>query len=120
MSREERRRAAREASKAARKRALQSHVTAKSVEGITPEMEYVFLLKDCVHLTDEVISKLASRGWPLEKVTEFRNNGGHYCAPRDSIVFLEPQGLEITLENGKLMDHIHQLVIGGNSFRFSR
>ena len=120
MSRQKRRRAEREAAKAARRLARQTQVTGKAVDGITPEMEYVFLLKDCIHLTDAVIGDLVSRGWPAEKLAEFRDNGGHYCPPRDSIIFREPQGLEITLDSGRLMDHIHQLIMGDKPFRFSR
>ncbi|MGQ0525617.1 MAG: hypothetical protein ACT4P8_18380 [Betaproteobacteria bacterium] len=110
ISRQERRRAEREAAKAARRLARQTKVTGKAVDGVTPEIEHVFLLKDCVHLTDTVIADLVSRGWPREKLAEFRDNSGHYCPPRDSIIFHEPQGLEITLENGRLMDHFHQLL----------
>lgn len=83
-------------------------------------MEHVFLLKDCVHLTDELIGDLTSRGWPKDELEKFRESGGHYCPPRNSMIFAEPQGLEITLENGKLMDHFHQLMTGGKPFQFSR
>jgi hypothetical protein len=93
----------------------------KAVDGISPEMEHVFLLKDCVHLTDVLIADLTNRGWPHDELQGFRERGGHYCAPRQSIIFLEPQGLEITLESGKLMDHIHQLIgADGKPFQFSR
>ena len=119
MSRQERRRAEREAAKAARKLARQAHVAVKPVDGITREMEHVFLLKDCERLTDAVISDLVSRGWPPEKLTEFRDNGGHYCPARSSIIFLEPQGLEITLDNGTLMDHVHQLITEDKPIRFT-
>jgi hypothetical protein len=30
----------------------------KPVDGISPEMEHVFRLEDCVHLTDELIADL--------------------------------------------------------------
>ena len=121
MSRQERRRTEREAAKAARRMFQHGRLEAKPVDGISPEMEHVFLLKDCVHLTDELIADLAKRGWPHDELQEFPGRGGHYCAPRQSIIFLEPQGLEITLENGKLMDRIHQLIgADGKPFQFSR
>ena len=121
MSRQERRRAEREAAKAAPRMVQHGRLDGKPVDGISPEMEHVFLLKDCVHLTDDLIAELSDRGWPHDEVQRFRDLGGHYCTPRQSIVFLEPQGLEITLENGKLMDHIHQLIgSDGKPFQFSR
>ena len=120
MSRQEKRRGEREAAKAARRMLQQTRVEGKRVDGISPEIEHVFFLKDCVHLTDELIADLISRGWPKDELEKFRESGGHYCPPRNSIIFAEPQGLEITLENGKLMDHIHQLMAGRKPFQFSQ
>lgn len=119
MSRQERRKAEREAAKAARKLGRQAGLASRPVVGLTPEMEYVFLLKDCVHVTDELIADLVSQGWPIEQLREFQENGGHFCPPRNSFVFSEPQGLEIILENGVLMDRVHELIVDGKPFYFS-
>jgi hypothetical protein len=120
MSRKERRKANLRMNKTGRKLAGHANLATKPADGITPEMEYIFLLKDSTNLTDGVIDDMASRGWPLEKLKEFREKGGRYCPPRNSIIFSEPQGLEITLVNGVILNNIHQLIIGGKPFKFSR
>lgn len=83
----------------------------------------VFAMKDCEHLTAELIEQLADRGWPQQELANFHRQGGHYCRPRDSVIFPTPEFLsgapaeevlsavvrETTFEQGKLLDHYHSL-----------
>ena len=86
----------------------------------------VFALEGCVHLSDDVVAGLVTRGWPDAKLREFRERGGHYCEPRDSIIFPTPSLLagapvevvmretvkETTFKEGRLLDHFHSLALG--------
>jgi hypothetical protein len=110
MSRQERRREQRIAAKAARKQLRRGTLSLREIGDSSIDVERIFLLKDCVPLSDDVIHDLESSGWPREKLTEFRSNDGHYCSPRNSVIFRDPQGLEVTLDNGELTDHMHRLV----------
>ena len=107
-----------------RKRLSQGRFSVSDADAVSASR--IFALEDCVHLSDEFVAKLVARGWPEENLREFRERGGHYCEPRDSIIFPTPAVLagepaeavmrhtvlETTLQDGQLLDHFHRLARG--------
>lgn len=69
----------------------------------------VFGLEDCVPLTAEIIESLVAQGWLEKKLLECQQQQGQYCAPRDSIIFAEPEGTELVRDGDAFLVHQHQL-----------
>jgi hypothetical protein len=53
---------------------------------ISPAMRHLFLGEGTEPLTDELVAELVSKGWPMERLIEARENGMAYSRPRNSII----------------------------------
>jgi len=69
------------------------------------------MLEDCVPLTTETIQGLVEIGWAAKKLQEVAKHGGLYCAPRDSIIFPDPKGLEMVRDGEDFLIHQHDLLL---------
>lgn len=89
----------------------QAFGTVKIARPSDEDVNRIFMLKDCVPMTADVIKQMIEIGWAEKKLMECQCEGGMYCPPRDSIMFPEPEGMEMVRDGEDFLIHVHELMV---------
>jgi hypothetical protein len=51
------------------------------------DLKHIFFGEGTEPITDELINELLTKGWSKKDLVSYRNNGGQYSRPRNSIIY---------------------------------